>query len=113
MGYLKYKGYSGSVEFSEEDDCLFGEVQGLKNNLISYEGSTIDELRKDFIESIDFYLDSCSSRNIEPEKPYSGSFMVKMSADLHRRLANMAESTGISINDFISKAVSNELNHSY
>ncbi|MDE6577576.1 MAG: type II toxin-antitoxin system HicB family antitoxin [Muribaculaceae bacterium] len=113
MGYLKYKGYTGSVEFSEEDDCLFGQVQGLKNNLISYEGSTIEELRNDFEESINCYLESCASRNIEPEVPFNGNFMIKMSTDLHRRLAQMAESTGITINELITKAISNELNHCY
>ena len=32
MGFLRYKGYDGSVEFSAEDNCLFGKVQGLRSN---------------------------------------------------------------------------------
>ena len=47
MDYLEYKGYKGSVEY-----CLFGKVQGLSKELISYEGQTLDELRKDFEEGI-------------------------------------------------------------
>ena len=48
MNYLEYKGYKGSVEYSKEDDCLCGKVQGLNKALILYEGQTLDELRKDF-----------------------------------------------------------------
>lgn len=57
MDYLEYKGYKGSVEYSKEDNCLCGKVQGMGNKaLILYEGTTIDELRKDFEEGIDNYL---------------------------------------------------------
>lgn len=111
MGYLKYKGYTGSVEFSEEDDCLFGKVQGLHGTLISYEGSTIEEIRNDFEGAVDDYLASCKERGIEPAKPYSGRFVVRMSSDLHSRVAAMANATGTTINDFITRAVTNELNH--
>lgn len=111
MGYLKYKGYTGSVEFSTEDNCLFGKVQGLHNTLISYEGTTIAEIRKDFEEAIDNYISSCKERGIEPAKPYSGKFVVRMSSDLHSRVAAMAEATGTTINDFINNAVTRELEH--
>lgn len=56
MEYLKYKGYTGSVEYSEADQCLFGKVQGLTKDLITYEGSTIEELTKDFEGAVDDYL---------------------------------------------------------
>ena len=57
MDYLEYKGYKGSVEFSTEDNCLFGKVQGMSEALILYEGQTLDELRKDFEEGIDSYIE--------------------------------------------------------
>ena len=53
MGQLKYKGSSGSVEYSEEDSCLFGKVLGLKKDCITYEGETISELKSDF-EALSF-----------------------------------------------------------
>ena len=56
MDYLEYKGYKGSVEYSKEDNCLFGKVQGLSKDLIAYEGQTLDELRKDFEDAIDGHL---------------------------------------------------------
>jgi predicted HicB family RNase H-like nuclease len=68
MKYLKYKGYTGSVEFSEEDKCLFGKVQGLTKDLITYEGSTIEELTKDFEGAVDDYLALCEEKNIEPRR---------------------------------------------
>ena len=67
MDYLEYKGYKGSIEYSKEDDCLFGKVQGLgKNVLILYEGNTVDELRKDFEGGIDSYLEGCKERVLLP-----------------------------------------------
>lgn len=58
MGTIKYKGYTGSVEYSEEDHCLYGEVFGLANAFISYEGKDMDELRKDFEGAVDDYIAS-------------------------------------------------------
>ena len=68
MGYLKYKGYTGSVEYSEEDNCLFGKVQGMSKDAITYEGTTIEELRQDFEGAIDDYLALCEARHVEPAK---------------------------------------------
>ena len=65
MDYLEYKGYKGSVEYSKEDDCLFGKVQGLSKVLISYEGQTLDELRKDFEDGIESYLAYCQEEKVE------------------------------------------------
>lgn len=109
MGILKYKGYTGSVEFSEEDDCLFGKVQGLKKVHIGYEGNTISELRKDFMEGIDDYLEMCKESGIEPAKPYSGKFVIRMTSDLHSRLADVAAATGTTINNFVNRAIEKEL----
>jgi len=64
---LEYKGYVGCVEFSEQDRIFYGKVKGI-HSLISYEGTTINELTKDFHEAIDSYLALCESEGIEPEK---------------------------------------------
>ena len=73
MDYLEYKGYKGSIEYSKEDDCLFGKVQGLgKNVLILYEGNTVDELRKDFEGGIDLSLIHIS----EPTRPDAGKISL-------------------------------------
>lgn len=69
MEQLEYKGYSGSVEYSEEDNCLFGKVLGLTKDCIIYEGETIKELKSEFEGAIDDYLTSCKDRGVEPAKP--------------------------------------------
>ena len=113
MGFFKYKGYSGSVEFSPEDNCLFGKVQGLHKATILYEGNSVDELRKDFEEGVDDYLSQCKERGVQPEKPYSGKLIVRMSSELHSRVAEAVAGSGTTINDFLNKAIVNELEHEY
>ena len=61
--FMEYKGYVGSVEFSEEDALYYGKVQGIRS-LISYEGSTAKELVADFHGAVDDYLASIQNRPI-------------------------------------------------
>lgn len=64
---LSYKNYNGTVEYSKNDNCLFGKIVGLKS-LLSYEGDSVQELEQDFRNVIDEYLRDCAERNIEPEQ---------------------------------------------
>lgn len=105
MGKLRYKGYTGSVEYSEEEGCLFGKVLGLRRDGIVYEGESVSEIRKDFEEAVDHYMETCAERGIQPEKPYSGNFVIRMSPELHGMAAERAEALGESINDFINDAI--------
>jgi len=66
---LKYKGYVGSIGISEKDGIFVGEVLGLKNSLILYEGANMQSLLQDFHDSIDDYLNMCEAHGREPEKP--------------------------------------------
>ena len=111
---MEYKGYQGSVEYSKEDNCLCGRVQGLGNKvLILYEGDTVDELRKDFEEGVDSYLEGCEADGVEPVKPFSGKLNLRIPSDLHARLAAFAARTGTTINAFVNKAIENELKHDF
>ena len=110
MGMMRYKGYTGSVEYSEEDNCLFGKVQGLdKGTCILYEGNTVDELKADFEEAIDCYLESCKKRGIAPKQPYSGTLNVRLSPEIHSKIAMLAKEAGITINGYIKKALEDQL----
>jgi len=111
MDFLEYKGYKGSVEYSKEDNCLFGKVQGLSEDLIVYEGQTLDELRKDFEDGVDSYLEGCLADGIEPAKPYSGRLNLRMPSELHSRVAAAVMASGTTINDFINRAIRHELKH--
>ena len=111
MDYLEYKGYKGSVEYRKEDNCLFGKVQGMSKELILYEGQTLDELRQDFEAGVDSYIEGCRTDGVEPAKPYSGRLNLRMSSELHSRMAAFVAASGTTINDFINKAIKNELKH--
>ena len=101
---MEYKGYVGSVEFSEEDCVFFGKVMGI-HSLISYEGINAKELIEDFHGAVEDYLNLCKEQGIEPEKAYKGSFNVRISPELHKRAAVYAKSNQISLNSFMEEAV--------
>ena len=98
--YLEYKGYLGTVEYSGEDDCLYGKVMGIKG-LISYEGDSLTQLKADFHQAVDDYLEMCVEKKVSPEKAFKGSFNIRIGADLHRDLALKAQEKNMSINSFI------------
>lgn len=75
---IEYKGYIGSVEFSEEDQLFFGKVMGIRS-LISYEGENAADLISDFHGAINDYLSICEADGKEPEKAYKGSFNIRIS----------------------------------
>ena len=110
MGTLKYKGYSGTVEYSEEDNCLFGKIIGMSKNIITYEGKTVEELKADFESGVDLYLESCKEQGVKPQKPYSGSLNIRIPSEVHSLLALKAQMTGRSINAIIKDLLTNRLN---
>ena len=83
----------------------------MHNDLISYEGETVEELKKDFERAVENYLASCEDRGVKPRKPFSGKLNLRMSSELHGRVATIAANTGTTINEFINRAISNELEH--
>lgn len=105
---LEYKGYLGSVEYSKEDDCLYGKVIGIKG-LISYEGDSLTQLKEDFQNAVDDYLAMCEKKKIQPEKAFKGSFNIRIGADLHRELALRAQTENMSINSFIKMILQKEV----
>ena len=105
---MEYKGYIGSVEFSEPDGLFFGKVQGIRS-LISYEGRTAAELIGDFHGAVDDYLSMCAEEGNAPEIAYKGSLNVRLGVELHRRAALYAISHQQSLNSFIEDAVRDKL----
>lgn len=101
---MEYKGYVGSVEFTEEDGVFFGKVQGIRC-VISYEGTTAAELIEDFHGAVDDYLAFCEAEGKEPERAYKGSFNIRISPELHRQLAISACAKQVSLNNLIETAL--------
>lgn len=104
MNTLKYKGYIGSVSYSEPDKVFFGKIEGI-DGLVNYEGESVAELTAAFHEAVEDYLAFCEDNGVKPEKSYSGSFNVRVAPMLHREIANRATEAGISINAFVKKAL--------
>lgn len=105
---IEYRGYIGSVEFSEEDKIFFGSVQGIRS-LILYEGTNVDELLNDFHSCVDEYILECEQKGVAPEVAYKGSLNVRLGPDLHKRAAIYAMSKQQSLNSFIEEAVRDKL----
>lgn len=106
---MEYKGYIGSVEFSENDGVFFGKVQGIRS-LISYEGTNAKELVSDFHGAVDDYLAACEEEGTSPEVAYKGSLNVRFKkTETHRRAAIYAILHEQSLNSFIETAVEEKL----
>lgn len=101
---MEYKGYIGSVEFSEEDELFYGKVQGIRS-LISYEGNSAAELIGDFHAAVDDYLAMCDEQNVKPETAYKGSFNVRLSPEIHKAMAVYALTRQLSLNSAVENAV--------
>ncbi len=101
---LKYKGYHGSTEYSLEDDCLFGKLLGI-NDVITYEGNSVKEIKAAFKDSVDDYLAFCKEAGKEPNKPYSGKVMFRIDPQVHAKSALAAQLKGVSLNQFAEDAL--------
>jgi len=98
---LEHNGYTGQVEFDGEAGHFHGEVLDTRD-VITFQGTTVDEIEQAFRDSVDDYLEFCSERGEEPDKPFSGRLMVRLSSDLHRKLYVEARRDGKSLNQLIS-----------
>jgi predicted HicB family RNase H-like nuclease len=106
--FLTYKDYIGSVHFNAEDEVFFGKIEGI-DDLISFEGKTVSELKKAFEESVNDYVKLCKEAGKDNEKSYKGSFNVRISPEVHKKAKRLAIMNGMSLNQFIQKAVEEEV----
>lgn len=108
MKTFAYKGYQGSSECSVEDECLFGRILFVRD-LVTYEGETVAELEVAFREAVDDYLSTCAKLGKAPDKPFRGSFNVRVNPERHREIAVAAAQEGVSLNEWITEAVDERL----
>lgn len=99
---LTYKDYSGTVEYSEADSCLFGRIVGIRD-IVSYEGESVLEIRQAFEDAVDDYVEHCRSIGKEPNKAYSGKIQLRMPPNLHADLAMQATAQNKSLNQLINE----------
>ena len=103
---IQYKGYIGSVEFSEENGIFYGKVMGIRS-LISYEGKNARELLDDFHGAIDEYLETCKAEGNEPETAFKGSFNIRLSPELHKKLFIYTTAHQMPMNKYIEETLEN------
>lgn len=101
---IKYKEYYGSVEFSGEDECFYGKIIGI-DDLVTFEGNSVEELKKAFEEAVDDYLITCKEFGKETDKSYKGNFNVRIAPELHKMAVLIAKSQGKSLNSFVEEAI--------
>ncbi len=104
---MQYKGYIGRVEFDPDEMILHGEVVGIRD-VVTFQGDSVQEIERAFRDSVDDYLAFCKQRGEQPDKPFSGQFVLRIRPDLHRRLSNMAQASGKSLNAFVSESLERE-----
>lgn len=98
---MKYKGYHAKYELDEDAGLLYGQVLGLRD-VVTFQGSSVEELIQSFHDSVDDYLAFCEERGEEPEKPFSGNFLVRVDPETHRAASIEAETHGKSLNQWVA-----------
>ena len=106
---MEYKGYLATVEYDDSVGLLHGEViNAAPYPIVTFEASSVEELRQEFRISIDEYLAWCEEDGVEPERPFSGKLNLRLGTDLHRRVAVSAARDGLSINSWIKEILARE-----
>jgi len=109
---ISYKNFIGTINYSPEDNVLFGKVEGI-NDLITFEGKSVDEIKKNFYEAVDDYLELCKRTGKEVHKSLKGSFNVRISPEIHYLADQKAKQLRISLNQLVQKAIKRELKSSH
>jgi predicted HicB family RNase H-like nuclease len=101
---MTYKNYEAVVEYDDDAGIFHGEVVNLRD-VITFQGKSVSELKKAFAASVEDYLAFCEERGEEPEKPFSGQFVVRTEPALHKSIALAAKRTGVSLNKWVTSAL--------
>jgi predicted HicB family RNase H-like nuclease len=105
---MEHNGYVGKVEFDDQAGVFHGEVINTRD-VITFQGKSVTELKKAFHDSVEDYLAFCASREEEPEKPFSGQFLTRISPDLHRQINLAATIAGKSLNAWVAEQLESAL----
>lgn len=108
MSHMKHKDYLGSVEVSHKDGCLHGKILFI-DDLVIYEAETVNGLRKEFEAAVDDYLETCAQVGKDPDRPFSGTFQIRVPPEIHRQAAMEAKIDGQSLNEWVGESISMRL----
>jgi predicted HicB family RNase H-like nuclease len=101
---MSHRGYSGSVEYDSQDRIFHGRVTGIAD-VVTFQGTSVEELEASFRSSVDIYLDLCTKNGLEPQRPYSGRFVIRLSPEMHRDVSIAARRARASMNSWITEAI--------
>ena len=101
---LEYKGYHSRVEFDSTSMVLHGKIEGI-NDLVTFESDNLLEIESEFHKAVDDYLNFCDDIGQEPDKEYKGSFNVRITPELHKRLVEISFFNDESLNNSVEKAI--------
>jgi predicted HicB family RNase H-like nuclease len=105
---MEYKGYTGSVEYSAEDNLLYGRLVGIRDRIL-FDGEDVKTLQKNFRGAVDEYLAFCEAEGKTPDKPFKGSLNIRIPSELHRSLTLVAEQEHKSLNSVIAERLGGSL----
>ncbi len=98
---MKYKSYEAAITYSDEDATFVGEVINTKDRLV-FDGDNVAEIERSFHAVVNEYLEDCKAEGREPDKPFSGQFVMRIKPELHRELFIKARQSGLSLNAYVN-----------
>ncbi len=104
MNLMTMDGYQAKIEYDADLDLFRGDILGLNGGADFY-GKNPQELRTEFKKSLETFLQVCLEKGIEPRRNFSGKFNLRISPELHERLAIAAQAEGKSINSLAQEAL--------
>ena len=102
---MKYKGYEAVVSLDDEQGIFHGEVINIRD-VVTFQGKSVEELKEAFIDSVEDYLEFCAERGEEPDKPFSGRFIIRIDPELHKQIDVKAKLEGKSLNTWVMETLS-------
>ena len=108
---FNYKGYIGKADYDDEMGIFHGEVINTRD-VITFQGESVKELKRSLKDSVEDYLQFCLERDEEPDRPFSGKFVVRIPENVHREAFFRAKSAGKSLNAWIREVIERKLEES-
>ena len=102
---MEIDGNKAAISFDPDIGMFRGEFLNLSGGADIY-ATDVEGLLREGRASLKVYLQACEERGISPLKRYSGKFNVRISPDLHASIVTAAEASGMSLNQWVEKALS-------
>ena len=105
---MEYKGYNAAIEYDDSARAFHGRVLGIRD-VVNFYGDNVDDLEKDFRVSVDDYLEFCEELGREPQRPFSGKFVIRIDPGLHQQVYTLAHVSGVSMNEWVASSIASSV----